>query len=131
MSDAPTPAPRPVSLVAVIGIFILLSAFGLLARRAYELSPAASTANLLRQAETALVEMLREEFSGDKVPVLRVDSEVLRRLPLSAPERYLLSRVDGQRTVEAIIQVSPIHELDALRCFRGFVDQGLVDLRAR
>jgi Domain of unknown function (DUF4388) len=102
-----------------------------LARRAYELSPAASTANLLRQAETALVEMLREEFSGDQVPVLRVDSEVLRRLPLSAPERYLLSRVDGQRTVEAIIQVSPIHELDALRCFRGFLDQGLVDLRPR
>lgn len=99
-----------------------------LARRAYELSPATSTANLLRQAEAALTEVLREEFSGVQVPRLRVDSEVLRRLPLSAPERYLLSRVDGQRTVEAIIQVSPIHELDALRCFRGFVDQGLVEL---
>ncbi len=36
MTDAPTPAPRPVSLVAVIGIFVLLSVFGLLARRAYE-----------------------------------------------------------------------------------------------
>jgi hypothetical protein len=102
-----------------------------LARRAYELSPAASTASLLRQAEAALTEVLREEFSGVRVPSLRVDSEVLRRLPLSAPERYLLSRVDGQRTVEAIIQVSPIHELDALRCFRGFVDQGLVELHHR
>jgi Domain of unknown function (DUF4388) len=100
-----------------------------LARRAYELSPAASTANLLRQAEAALTEMLRKEISGARVPALRVDAEVLRRLPLSAPERYLLARVDGQRTVEAIIQVSPIHELDALRCFRGFLDQGLVELR--
>jgi hypothetical protein len=100
-----------------------------LARRAYELAPAASTANLLRQAETALTAVLRAELSGSRVPALRVDSEVLRRLPLSAPERYLLSRVDGQRTVEAIIQVSPIHELDALRCFRGFLDQGLVELR--
>jgi len=101
-----------------------------LARRAYELSPAVSTGNLLRQAEAALTDELRGAFSGDQVPLLRVDSEVLRRLPLSAPERYLLSRVDGQRTVEAIIQVSPIHELDALRCFRGFVDQGLVELRS-
>jgi hypothetical protein len=100
-----------------------------LARRAYELSATAATANLLRQAEMALTEQLRADFSGARVPSLRVDHEVLRRLPLSAPERYLLSRVDGQRTVEAIIQVSPIHELDALRCFRGFVDQGLVDLR--
>ncbi|MGO8970557.1 MAG: DUF4388 domain-containing protein [Myxococcaceae bacterium] len=99
-----------------------------LARRAYELSPAASTANFLREAEATLTEQLRAELSGDRVPSLRVDSEVLRRLPLSAPERYLLSRVDGQRTVEAIIQVSPIHELEALRCFRGFLDQGLVEL---
>ena len=44
-------------------------------------------------------------------------------------ERYLLSRIDGLRTVEAIIQVSPIHELDALRCFKGFVEQGLIELR--
>ncbi|MGO9831742.1 MAG: DUF4388 domain-containing protein [Myxococcaceae bacterium] len=99
-----------------------------LARRAYELSPAASTANFLREAEASLTEQLRAQLSGARVPSLRVDSEVLRRLPLSAPERYLLSRVDGQRTVEAIIQVSPIHELEALRCFRGFLDQGLVEL---
>ncbi len=102
-----------------------------LARRAYELSPTATTANFLRQAEATLTEQLRAELSGSRVPCLRVDAEVLRRLPLSAPERYLLSRVDGQRTVEAIIQVSPIHELDALRCFRGFLDQGLVELPRR
>ena len=101
-----------------------------LARRAYELSPTAGTANFLREAEAALTELLRKEISGARVPILRVDGEVLRRLPLSAPERYLLSRVDGQRTVEAIIQVSPIHELDALRCFKGFLDQGLAEFRA-
>ena len=100
-----------------------------LARRAYELSPAAATANFLREAEATLAEQLRTRLGGARVPLLRVDSEVLRRLPLSAPERYLLSRVDGQRTVEAIIQVSPIQELEALRCFQGFLDQGLVELR--
>jgi hypothetical protein len=63
------------------------------------------------------------------VPRLKVSTGLVRQMPLSAPERYLLSRIDGLRTVEAIVQVSPIHELDALRCFKGFVEQGLIELR--
>jgi len=101
-----------------------------LARRAYEVSPSAQTANFLRQAEAALADQLKAELvHGGKVPHLKVSPGLVRQMPLSAPERYLLSRIDGQRTVEAIVQVSPIHELDALRCFKGFVDQGLIDLR--
>ena len=103
-----------------------------LARRAYEVSPSPQTANFLRQTETALGEQLKQELFGQgRVPVLQVTPGDLRGMPLTAPERYLLSRIDGQRTVEAIVQVSPIHELDALRCFRGFVDQGLIELRGR
>ncbi len=42
MSDPTAPAPRPVSLVAVAAIFLLLSLFGLIAKRAYlhHLAPA-------------------------------------------------------------------------------------------
>jgi hypothetical protein len=101
-----------------------------LARRAYEVSPSAQTATFLRQAEAALADQLKAELvHGGKVPRLKVSAGLVREMPLSAPERYLLSRIDGQRTVEAIIQVSPIHELDALRCFKGFLDQGLIELR--
>ena len=101
-----------------------------LARRAYEMSPSAQTANFLRQAEAALADQLKTELvHGGKVPRLKVSPGLVRKMPLSAPERYLLSRIDGQRTVEAIVQVSPIHELDALRCFKGFVEQGLIELR--
>jgi len=101
-----------------------------LARRAYEVSPSPQTASFLRQAESALAEQLKSELvHGGRVPRLKVEHGLIRDMPLSAPERYLLSRIDGQRTVEAIVQVSPIHELDALRCFKGFVDQGLVELR--
>jgi Domain of unknown function (DUF4388) len=101
-----------------------------LARRAYEVSPSAQTANFLRQAEAALADHLKAELvHGGKVPHLKVSPTLVRQMPLSAPERYLLSRIDGLRTVEAIVQVSPIHELDALKCFKGFVDQGLIDLR--
>jgi hypothetical protein len=35
MTEQDSPAPRPVSLVAVVGIFILLSAFGVLAEKVY------------------------------------------------------------------------------------------------
>ena len=101
-----------------------------LARRAYEVSPSAQTANFLRQAEAALADQLKAELvHGGKVPRLKVTPALVREMPLTAPERYLLSRIDGQRTVQAIVQVSPIHELDALRCFKGFVDQGLIELR--
>ena len=94
------------------------------------MSPSAQTANFLRQAEAALGDQLKAELvHGGKVPRLKVSTGLVRRMPLSAPERYLLSRIDGQRTVEAIVQVSPIHELDALRCFKGFVEQGLIELR--
>ena len=101
-----------------------------LARRAYEVSPSTQTASFLREVEAALAEQLRAELlQGEKVPHLRVTPAVAKEMPLTAPERYLLSRIDGQRTVQAIVQVSPIHELDALRCFKGFVDQGLIELR--
>jgi hypothetical protein len=35
MTDPDTPAPRPVSLLAVIAVFVLLSLFGFLAERVY------------------------------------------------------------------------------------------------
>ena len=35
MTDPETPAPRPVSLVAILAIFILLASFGLMVERVY------------------------------------------------------------------------------------------------
>jgi hypothetical protein len=35
MTDPETPAPRPVSLVAVIAVFVLLSLYGVIVRRVY------------------------------------------------------------------------------------------------
>ncbi|PTL75903.1 DUF4388 domain-containing protein [Vitiosangium sp. GDMCC 1.1324] len=103
-----------------------------LARRAHEMSPSPETETLLRSAEAALVGALRREMlETPQVPSLLVSAAQLKSMQLSAPERYLLSRIDGKRDLGAIISVSPLKELEALKYFRAFVDTGLVKLTPR
>lgn len=103
-----------------------------LARRAFEIAPNAQTQALVRQAEQGLAAQLRQMLiEGRPVATLTVPTARLKTLQLTAPERYLLSRVDGQRDVPSIIQVSPLHELQALKLFRRFVDAGLVRVERR
>jgi hypothetical protein len=103
-----------------------------LARRAYEMEPSAETAELLKSAETALLGSLRSTLmESSQVPSLQVAPAQLKGMQMSAPERYLLSRIDGRRDVAAIVHVSPLQELEALKFFAGFVEQGLVKLTPR
>ncbi len=99
------------------------------ARRAQELSPSAITEALLKKAEAALSGSLRGDFvDGRPIATLAIAPAKLKALQLTAPERYLLSRVDGSRDVASIVQVSPLHELEALKLFQKLVDSGLVKL---
>ncbi|NMO17753.1 DUF4388 domain-containing protein [Pyxidicoccus fallax] len=103
-----------------------------LARRAHEMSATPQSAEMLKTAQARLLVELRRELSEPaRVPALQVAPAHLKTLALSAPERYLLSRIDGRRDVAAIVQVSPLQELDALKFFQGFVDRGLVKLAPR
>lgn len=103
-----------------------------LASRAFELAPTAEHKELKRKAETLLLIALRRELlRDDLLPKLNVSSEDLKRMSLSAPQRYLISRVDGVRTLRSIVQASPLPELDALRAFRDFIDGRLLSLQAR
>lgn len=98
-----------------------------LARRAYELDPTPEMANFLRHCEKALGDQLRQQFLGRRlVPSLLVPSSQLKTMSLSAPEKYLLSRIDGTREVGAIVSVSPLQELEALKLFKRFMDGGLI-----
>lgn len=100
-----------------------------LARRSYELSPTPESRDLLRRCEKALADQLREQLvSGRQVPTLLVPPSMLKSMKLSAPEKYLLSRIDGQRELGSIISVSPLQELEALKLFKQFLDSGLVAL---
>ena len=100
-----------------------------LARRAHEMAPGPASATLLKEAEQRLLAHLRAELlAPPRVATLKVPPSHLRQLPLSAPERYLLSRVDGHRSVAAIVHVSPLGELDALRYLEGFRSAGLLEV---
>lgn len=103
-----------------------------LARRAQELQPSPATAELFKSAQAALLGSLRQALlERPQVPMLLVPATHLKTAQLSAPERYLLSRIDGRKDLATIIHASPINELDALRFFQGFVDNGLVRLTPR
>ncbi|MFE8597831.1 DUF4388 domain-containing protein [Archangium violaceum] len=103
-----------------------------LARQAHEMAPTPETEALLRSAEAALVGMLRREMvDKPQVPSLELSAAQLKTLQLSTPERYLLSRIDGKRDLGAIISMSPLKELEALKYFQAFVDGGLVKLTPR
>lgn len=103
-----------------------------LARRAHEIAPTEHTQRLLRDAEARLLTELRKALmEPSRVPTLRVSAPHLKTMPLSSPERYLLSRIDGKRDVAAIVHVSPLQELEALKFFQGFVDTELVKLTPR
>ena len=68
-------------------------------------------------------------MAGRRVPSVLVAPAMLRTMSLSAPEKYLLSRVDGRRDMASIISVSPLQELEALKLFQQFIDRGLVAMR--
>jgi hypothetical protein len=99
------------------------------AARAIEAAPGLEAARaVLADAQRALLGRLRTLLEPSRVPVLRLSAHEVARVPLSSPERYLLSRCDGQRELRRIAQVAPLSELEVLRAFRGFLEAGLVEL---
>jgi hypothetical protein len=81
----------------------------------------------IKQIEAAWHPQLRADLVMKRlVPISVLTAEEQAQLPLSAPERYLLSRVDGKRELEAIVRVAPLKEFEALTYFDRFIGQGWV-----
>ena len=103
-----------------------------LARKAHEMFHTAETWQLLQSSEAALTQQLRKELmEGNLVPALTIQPSKLKTLDLTATDKYLLSRIDGVREVTAIVRVSPLQELEALKSFQRFVVSGLIKLSRR
>ncbi len=100
-----------------------------LARRSNELTPTLDAALLMREIDVAWLPKLRSEFvSSGKVAGMLIGPEQIAKLTLTAPERYLLSRVDGKRDVENILRIAPLREFEALVAFDRFLTQKWIRL---
>jgi len=84
----------------------------------------------LELAEKGLAEKLRTDMLSDKrVPYLLRDDLLRISGNWTPAQRYILSRIDGQRNLRSIIMVSPLKEVEALKTFRSLIHAGFVGLR--
>ncbi len=100
------------------------------AARAAELAPSLETARaLLAEAQRALREGLSGRFlDPPRVPRLRMQPHEIALLRLSAVDKYLLGRCDGERDLRQILQVAPLPEIEGLKAFQRFVESRIVEL---
>lgn len=97
------------------------------AAAAHGARPSAGHDLLLQKIELAWYEFLKAELlEAPRVPKALLAPDEIRALPLSAAERYLLSRVDGQRPLASIIRIAPLREFESLAIFDRFNAAGWV-----
>jgi hypothetical protein len=84
----------------------------------------------LELAEKGLTENLKSEMLSDKrIPYLQRDDLLRISSNWTPAQRYILSRIDGHRTLRSIIMVSPLKEVEALKTFHALIKAELVGLR--
>lgn len=101
----------------------------LLAQRILELDPLSSEAiAALRVAEAQLKKAAPPDEGVDMrlVPHLAMPREQIALAHLTSKERYVLSRVDGRRSLQQIAAVSPIQKGELVRIVNAFVSRGVL-----
>jgi len=138
--DRAAPEPRPDPVHSPIDMLVA-SARPLLAERqfdeaatllrsALDLDPyQAEARGLLHRAREEQLEELYRQLPPYRVPVLQGSRDTDRARALPPRERYLLSRVDGERDVGALTVMTPMGELETLRVLKKFQHVGLIKLR--
>jgi hypothetical protein len=83
----------------------------------------------LEIAESGLVDVLKSETLLDqRIPYLLRDDLLTISSKWTPAQRYILSRIDGQRNLRSITMVSPLREVEALKTFRLLIKAGYVAL---
>ena len=70
--------------------------------------------------------LLQGDFDTGQVPILLQPLDDLNELAFTPQENYVLSQVNGRSTVQAILQLSPIQEIQGLLAFKKLNEQGLL-----
>ncbi len=92
-------------------------------------APEAGHKEMVARIELGWHEYLKAEYLDQPLqPQSMLAPEEIKALPLSAAERYLLSRIDGQRTLASIVRIAPLREFESLAVFERFISAGWVRL---
>jgi len=103
----------------------------LLAERILELYPEDRDGREARQIAAAQLNNAEQQtpksaLQQGAVPRLNVPDHTLAKSHLTSKERYVLSRMDGSRTLAEIASVIPLQENDFYRIVDAFVRRGIV-----
>lgn len=66
------------------------------------------------------------EISRESIPIIPRPLEEARLRRFSAKQRYIIARIDGKRSVQAIIQVSPMRDMEALDILLQLKREGVI-----
>jgi hypothetical protein len=97
---------------------------------ALEQEPKSAEGQRLREeAEKKFVaQVYRNGFSRRAVPKLLHTQEQLEHERLGPQEGFLLSRINGESDIEAILSVCPFREADSLRMIKKLLDGGIIGI---
>ncbi len=71
-------------------------------------------------------QLVSDTFTIEHVPFLQRSMSELNELSFTPQENYILSRINGVSSVQAIIRISPLQEIQALMTFKKLAKAGLV-----
>jgi hypothetical protein len=102
-----------------------------LVERALEQEPKNAAAQTLREeAEKNFVaQVYRNGFSRRSIPQLVGTLEQLEQQRLGPQEGFLLSRINGESDIEAILSVCPFREADSLRMIKKLLHSGIIGIQ--
>ena len=72
-----------------------------------------------------------ERISPDSIPVLRISTDELTSRALDAQEGFVLSRINGEWDVGAIVKLCPMNEEQILFIVRRLLDDDVIELKER
>jgi hypothetical protein len=88
----------------------------------------AELTHLSEQIEGKFREHLSEVVARDTTPAVLRELDDTEQKMLTPKQRYILGRIDGRRSVHAIIQVSPMRDVEAMDIMRFLKRQGIIRL---
>lgn len=104
-------------------------AYELICILAFNTSRASQVRALKAAWRAALLDKLRKRFSNLNAYPQRLTSNTeVKRFQVKSREAFILGLIDGTVTLDDVLAISPVDELDTLRAMARLIDLGLLGI---